>query len=43
MQKQQGEFEHNSELNVYEKIEQAYLSAQSTNLEKVIGDDILKL
>ena len=43
LQKQQGEFERNSEIIVYERIEQAYQAGQSQMLEKVIGDDILKL
>ncbi len=43
MEKQQGQFERNSEVLVYERIEQAYHSGHSKVLENVISEDILKL
>jgi DNA-binding MarR family transcriptional regulator len=43
LQKQQGQFERNSEVLVYERIEQAYQSGHSKVLENVISEDILKL
>lgn len=43
METQQGEFERNTQMLVYQKIEQKYTACQPKELEKVIGEDFAKL